>query len=736
MRHCPNCQSDMSAMHYRRKYCSRKCQLIATRNNAQKNKRASYQQRFIGVDGEGVNLPTGEHRYVMLSCGDQTLYKNGDALNHDDCLTFLYDCFLTEKDSKAAYVGFYLGYDFTMWLKSITAHEAGMLFSPSGVAKRKRKNSPMPFPVYLGSSWEIDILGMKRLRFRPHRHNGKNDKCACGYSLGPFSEATELPLKNDLQWMYICDVGSFFQTSFVNVLDPTGWKGEAPCTADEYATIVEGKSKRANHISLESQEWVEPMRQYNVLENRLLAQVMEIYSQGFRALGVKLNKTSYFGPGQAAQQWLTTQAKGKTLEREQLVDKIPPHIIDAWRASYYGGRFEIFYHGTHTGTSWEYDIQSAYPHSISQLPCLCTVEWLESPHSQIDWDNPLTLVYATVEARSEYIGPVPHRTPRGSIVYPAKTTGWYRAVELHAAFNAKLVTHIQVNDVIEGTVRCKHDPPLKALADLFEERIRVGKSTPHGKALKLIYNSCYGKFAQSVGEPRYGNPIYASIITSDCRVRILQAIATHPTAERSLLMIATDGIYFGDRHPGMPITNVEQLGEWETSTKSNLTLMKPGVYWDDAARQAIKAGKDAKLKSRGISAKALQKQLGDIDQQFRGYISGDNPLPTIHLESPFTIVSPRLALARGKWDTAGQVHYNLVRTDSAVIAPKREGNEYVTKTLFRSRIRDNRHLSAWDTKPYEKTFGYGIDSVDDEYYTPDGHAITLAQNDILHLGES
>lgn len=735
MRNCPTCQTDMSAMHYRRKYCSRKCAVVATRNDARKYKRETYQQKFIGVDGEGVNLPTSEHRYVMLSCGDQTLYKNGDALNHDDCLTFLYDCFLAEKDPKAAYVGFYLGYDFTMWLKSITAHEAEMLFSPSGIAKRKRKNSPMPFPVYLGSQWEIDMLGMKRLRFRPHRHNGKADKCGCGYRIGPFSDVTELPTTNDLRWMYVCDVGSFFQTSFVNVLDPTAWKGEAPCTADEYATIVEGKSKRANHVDLESREWVEPMRQYNILENRLLSQVMEIYSQGFRTLGVKLNKTSYFGPGQAAQQWLTTQAKGKTLEREQLQDLIPAHVINAWRASYYGGRFEIFYHGTHTGTSWEYDIQSAYPHAISQLPCLCRATW----HSDLDhigWENPLALVYATVTARNEYIGPLPHRLKNGSIVYPAKTTGWYRAVELHAAFKAGLVEAIETYNTLEGFTACKHDPPLKALANLFEERIRVGKSTPHGKALKLIYNSCYGKFAQSVGEPRYGNPIYASIITSDCRIRILNAIATHPTAERDLLMIATDGIYFATQHPDMPTENVERLGEWEASTKSNLTLMKPGVYWDDAARQAIKAGKDAKLKSRGISAKALQKQLGDIDRQFRGYISGDNPLPTIRLESPFSIVSPRLALARGKWHTAGQVHYNLVRTDSAVIAPKREGIEIETATLFRSRIRDNSHLLSWDTKPYEKTFGYGDEIVDDEYYTPDGHAITLAQSDLLHLGES
>ena len=723
----------MSTMHYRRRYCSRECQVTATRNRTQKRRRANYVQKFVGIDGEGINLPTGEHRYVMLSCGGETLWKNGDALTHDDCFQFLYQCFLAEPDPKTVYVGFYLGYDFTMWLKDITAHEATMLFSPAGIAKRRRKKSPLPFPVYLGSRWEIDMLGMKRLRFRPHVHNSrKSDKCACGYQPSPFDP----PMRenNDAQWLYICDVGSFFQTSFVNVLDPTAWKGEAPCSAVEYAAIVEGKSKRANSVTLESLEWVESMRQYNVLENRLLAEVMRIYSQGFDALGVKLNKTSYFGPGQAAQQWLTAQAKaGAIIEREKLAELLSPVIVDYWRQSYYGGRFEIFYHGTHTGTSYEYDIQSAYPHAIAQLPCLCNVRWAQGKFPT-GWNNPLTLVYCTVTSAGN-IGALPHRLHSGSIVYPKVTTGWYRAREIQAAQLAELVSHVEVHKMVVGEQRCNHTPPLAKLANLFEERIRVGKSTPHGKALKLIYNSCYGKFAQSVGEPRYGNPIYASMITSECRIRILSAIGSHPTAQRDLLMIATDGIYFATQHPTMPTENVERLGDWESSTKSNLTLMKPGVYWDDKARDAIKAGKDAKLKSRGISGKALQKQLGDIDEQFRGYISGDNPLPTIRLESPFSIVSPRLALARRKWSTAGNVTYNLVRTDSAVIAPKREGMEPVTETLFRSFIRDNSNLPSWDTKPYEKTFGYGEEVINDEYFTPDGHAITLAQSDLLHLGE-
>ncbi len=731
MRTCPVCQTDMSAMHYRRTYCSRKCQMHASRARA----RATYHQTFVGVDGEGINLPSGEHRYVMLSCGDQTLWKNGDALDHHDCLAFLYECMMDNPDKRAAYIGFYLGYDFAMILKSITEHEATMLFTPEGIAKRKRKSSPMPFPVYLGSKWEIDMLGMKRLRFRPHVHNSKRGKCACGYT------SPTMPEKSDKEWMIICDVGSFFQTAFVNVLDPTAWHGEAPCTGEEYRTIIDGKAARSNRVTLDDLSWFEPMRQYNILENRLLANVMTIYNDGFAALGVKLNRTSFYGPGQAAQQWLNGQAKGKVLQREQLAELIPSHVIDAWRRTYYGGRFEIFYHGVTDGLSYEYDIQSAYPHAIASLPCLCRAQW-HSVDTVSDWTNPLTVVYATVTGKSEYVGPLPYRLRTGAISYPRRTTGWYRVVELLAAFEADLVSEIDVHSVLECYRKCRHDPPLKALAGLFDERIRVGKATPHGKALKLVYNSCYGKMAQSIGEPRYANPIYASIITSDCRIRLLQAIGTHPDGENSLLMTATDGIYFSTPHPDMPdpAHNVERLGDWESATKSNLTLMKPGVYWDDKARTAIAAGKSAKLKSRGISGAVLQKHIGDIDQQFRDHISGDAPLPTIHLRSPFNIVSPRLALARGKWHTAGKVEYDLERTDSAVIWPKRRNTVRATDTLLRSFAPDNREYpGSWESHPYNKHFGFdmeGNEILDDDYYSPDGPSIQLAQSDLIGLGNA
>ena len=154
---------------------------------------------------------------------------------------------------------------------------------------------------------------------------------------------------------------------------------------------------------------------------------------------------------------------------------------------------------------------------------------------------------------------------------------------------------------------CDCKPPLRGLAGLYDARLRVGKDTPTGKAYKLIYNSMYGKLAQSVGNPKFANSIYASLITAGCRTMILNAIATHPGRADDVLMVATDGVYFRSRHNDLAISN--RLGGWSETRKENLTLFKPGVYWDDSARERIHLGKAPNFKSRGISARDFAIQL-------------------------------------------------------------------------------------------------------------------------------
>jgi len=312
-----------------------------------------------------------------------------------------------------------------------------------------------------------------------------------------------------------------------------------------------------------------------------------------------------------------------------------------------------------------------------------------------------------------------HRTEDHTIRRPHRTKGWYWVEELNAAIRAGLIDDLVSHETWTYSP-CDCKPPLRGIAGLYDDRLRVGKNTPAGKARKLIYNSVYGKFAQSIGDPKYGNAFYASLITSGCRTMILDAIATHPEGAYSVVMVATDGVYFTSRHPGLNIG--DSLGSWEENPHTGLTLFKPGVYWDDRTRKAIQAGSDPAFKARGISAKAFAGQLSEIDSHFSRW-PGRYPherdpdgmregwFPKVVFESGFSMVTCQQALQRGKWFLAGSVGSQKLVQDADPIGKRHSG--YFQDGIYWSKpfTDGGPRLESW---PYDKRFGqpdpeeYGI----------------------------
>jgi predicted nucleic acid-binding Zn ribbon protein len=718
--HCPVCGKPTAGLD---KYCSRKCRHAATHHTARTRSRQAHDVEFIGVDGEGVNIihPDGrkEHRYVMLSVGDETLWQNGELLDHDDIFQFLYDHFLQHPE--AVYIGFFLGYDFTMWLKSLSYEAGYLLFHKDGKALRKKtawskKGNPVPKPVIV-AGWEIDIIGMRRFKIRPHIPRKAKGKAA--------------------PWLFVCDTGQFWQTSFLTVINPDKWtNGDLPCSPEEYEIIKEGKQDRGIWVKPGDISYFADMVRYNKLENEILARVMSILNRGFVQEGIYLKRDQYYGPGQAAQKWLDTLFDNDHwLRRKNLMAIVPEWVIDAFRASYYGGWFEAFFYGHVPGTTYEYDVRSAYPDAMRYLPCLCNSDGWTSGTMPFEppIDADITLLFGMFSnTEPNPIGPLPYRigpgNGQGRVIRPVATRGWYLLSEVRAAQRAGLISFVNVERWISYKAKCGHAPPLAILSDMYEKRKAVGKNTPHGKALKLILNSIYGKFAQSIGEPKYGNPIYASMITAHCRTKMLDAIATHPRGVDDVVMIATDGIYFRTPHPILDKYSVtDTLGEWEVASKHNLTVMKPGVYWDDKARTSTE---DAiSIKSRGISAKALWKNLASLDAAFTA-VQQTNlsaPLPSLDLVSAFAFISPTQAVTRNAWETAGEVVYEddprAKRTEKVAFMPKRR-EPYMDGPF----IRTNRPkcIRTVDSEPYAKTFGYLREIEDrreDELITPTGNIV-------------
>jgi hypothetical protein len=812
-RTCRRCNNEFTTTNARKVHCRPDCSRAGGGHHARHARRLSNDITFVGVDGEGVDRPDGAHEYVMLSVGDQTLWRDGRALTLREILSFLWECYTLSPD--AAYVGFYLGYDFIQWEKLLPERQARLLLTNDGIAERKssRKSRANPYPdavVVDEARWEIDIMAGRRFKLRPHVHHRSDYGPQCRNRTCPYTfdegvdrhgdEPSTIDPREYLgfippedgsgtawggtvkaywkrfmprvhrsgqhgnvvrssAWMYICDTGPFWQTSFLKVIDPKGWPdGTAPVTEAEYDLIRRGKEGRGNVADRREVGYFDEMQMYNVLENEVLSRVTQRLNEGFMndTIPIKIPKADWYGPGRAAQLWMdmlhvracdpsaveynkyVAREKSKdpfsTLERQNetgllnadIYMSMPAWAYDASRDSYYGGWFEQFMHG-HVGDVWEYDINSAYPFIIASLPCLHTTNGHNGVYSQGVANTYLaersnrqayTLLHGTVRGSNPFIGAMPYRTAQGSILRPHVTKGWYWLHEIEAAKRAGLIDNVDTESWV-SYVPCECRPPFDpsdiGISRMYQMRLDVGKNSPQGKAAKLVYNSAYGKTAQSIGSPKYANPFYASLITAGCRTLILDSIATHPGGAGSVAMVATDGIYFTERHPTLELSDTV-LGAWDETFKPGMTQLMPGVYWDDNTRASIGLGQAPKLKSRGVNATDLAKEIANLDRRFaeqhskaHGGNVEDYEWPEIRFRIRFLLDSAKLALQRGKWSQAGRVQHDTYRTISSNPISKRNPLPYFDHSMGLVRTRpwgghDITH--PVDSTPYRKSFGF------------------------------
>lgn len=729
----------------------------------------------------------------MLSVGIHTLFDDGRQLALEQIFAFLWECFLKDKD--AAYVGFFLGYDFVQWHKLLPETTARLLLTDAGIVERtsgvKSRVNPFPDPV-VWEGWEFDIMAGRRFKLRPHVCvRSKFGKACRNRTCSRFSEMEddgpgfvdgEMDFRPSLTseitpwsktpsafwrifksevakesrraggWLFVCDTGPFWQTSFLKVVDPSGW--DVPvCSVEEFELLARGKADRGQVFEEGDVSFFDEMRMYNVLENEVLSRVTARLNQGFMndSIPIKLARNEWYGPGRAAQRWMDmlhgrvadsvsvefnkAGARGRTKDSTYRFERVneggllnadiymsmPAWFYDASQASYYGGWFEQFMHG-HCDSVWEYDINSAYPFIISTLPCLHGVDvghngqYLQSGNNTSGWAELPTstyrLLHCTVSGANPHIGALPHRTKRGNILRPQLTKGWYWAHEIEAAQRANLIDTVEVHEWV-AYQPCDCTPPFNpddiGIERMYALRLAAGKESPEGKAFKLVYNSAYGKTAQSVGTPKYANPFYASLITAGCRTLILDAISTHPVGSAAVSMVATDGVYFTSPHPSLTCSNT--LGSWTSSQKSNLTQLMPGVYWDDSSRERVREGLAPKLKSRGVNARDLAKEIEYLDARFAQShfeLSKGNVYewPEIEFKVRFLLESAKSALNRGKWSEAGRVSHSAIRRISSNPKTKRVPNAYRDTMSGLTRTAPYPMGTVLETTPYRKSFGY------------------------------
>lgn len=524
---------------------------------------------FIGFDGEGTTVD-GIHRYMLLCAadeGDREWICRGypGGLSTERCLDFL----VNEVPQAGLKVGFSLGYDWTKILQDVDRDALWLLVHPEA----RLSADGHPRPVYW-RRWKLNAQGSR---------------------MTITDTVTERHLT---AW----DVFRFFQSSFLNAL--ALWQVTGP---EELEFIA--RMKEARH-DFASGDWSDggEIERYCLRECHLLAQMMSEVREATTAAGLPLKQ--WHGAGSIASAMLKkANVIAHVAEHPEKVDR---HVKEA----YFGGRFECSRIGVIPETVHGYDINSAYPRALLDLPELHGT-WRRGPSARrrlVQLDPRESHVVVCVEwdvrdrnGRAPAWGPFPVRLKNGTIIYPARGEGSYWLDELQAAWRLFGERSISVKDSWQFHPDNPEIRPHADIAHWYQLRKQWGKNG-RGLVAKLGMNARYGKAAQRVGRPQWSSLVWAGIVTGRCRAQLLDAMAKADDLT-SVLMLATDGLWSTEP---LDLDVGDQLGQWDhTVYEGGVFLARPGVYFPLDASSREESWEKV-VKARGISRRLLKDHADDM----------------------------------------------------------------------------------------------------------------------------
>lgn len=494
-------------------------------------------------------------------------HRDGEHLTTRDCLEFLLSL-----PPQPILVGYYfVGYDANQILRGIIGTNNG-----STIRRILKPNQGDYGPL---STYWSDYA----ITYQPGKY----------FRVSRVDPITRKLINRSCRTVY--EAFGFFQSSFVAAI--TKWSIGSD---DERTMIVENKNRRAEFAQL-----TEEIKEYCTLECRLLATLMGEFRDTCTEVGIRPRGWSGAGELAAALFKKHGTPKRPLTLRETAVQPTSTSLRRPQRdrqfevaanSAYYGGRFEVSRLGLIKGPVYEYDLHSAYPSELRNLPCPLHTWWQHKPRAaRLPEDG----IYVAKICFNHPDGPwcgLPFRGKSGGLYWPRQGMGWYWSLEIEAA-RRRLHAEVAVLDLWVARRKC--DCRLFDWVEkLYDLRRRLGPDT-RGQPLKFGLNSLYGKLAQRSGRGPYHDPVAAGLITAATRARLIEALAQDPEAG---FMLATDAVY--STHP-LSLDTGDGLGQWEAKVWPDLFVVQPGVYWSPSEQETS-------LKSRG----APRSVIGDATPRF------------------------------------------------------------------------------------------------------------------------
>jgi hypothetical protein len=258
--------------------------------------------------------------------------------------------------------------------------------------------------------------------------------------------------------------------------------------------------------------------------------------------------------------------------RIPLFEEIPIKVNEfAWR-SYFGARFEILKRGF-IGTAHLYDINSAYPYVLANIPDITKGKWRKSKKILSDAHLGFFKIQCDIPD-CKYIPPFPFRT-NGMLIFPSgKFVTYCTLAELKACNNPKYYK------ILESFQYLDDDPvyPYKDFIEsIYQKRLEFRENgNPLQLPLKIILNSIYGKTAQRVGN-KIGNlfsPVISSTITGTTRAMLYEFVQKYDI-ENDVVSFATDSIITTKKLE----VDSSDLGGWAYENSGNdVYVLQNGIY--------------------------------------------------------------------------------------------------------------------------------------------------------------
>ena len=247
--------------------------------------------------------------------------------------------------------------------------------------------------------------------------------------------------------------------------------------------------------------------------------------------------------------------------------------------SYAGGKFEVYKRGY--SYFYQYDINSAYPHELSQLQDIRYAKVKSSNKYQ------KSATYGFIKCRvivHEDYSPVAIKVYNVNR-YPVGSFTCYITKQIYDY----LIKQGETIEIIKGWwLWCDGTKPyydeVHRLYSL-KAKLKGGGDKLRYQLVKILLNSFYGKLIQVTTKYRDGkvvyeagylfNPMYASMITANTRLRLSDVCTKHP---HNAIAVFTDCVITDKDLSGNGLDMSTELGAWDFVREGEGVIVGSGVY--------------------------------------------------------------------------------------------------------------------------------------------------------------